>query len=47
MCRQLGRPLLLSSDFVKAGAINAESLGAFSLKGVAAEQEIFAPLPAA
>jgi len=42
MCRQLGRPLLLSSDFVKAGAINAESLGAFSLKGVAAEQEIFA-----
>src|ERR1700676_1182038 len=42
MCRQLGRPLLLSADFVKAGAINAESLGAFSLKGVAAEQEIFA-----
>jgi adenylate cyclase len=43
MCRQLGRPLLLSSDFVKAGAIIAQSLGAFSLKGVAAEQEIFGP----
>jgi adenylate cyclase len=45
MCRQLGRPLLLSSDFVGAGAIAAESLGAFPLKGVAAEQEIFAPIP--
>jgi adenylate cyclase len=44
MCRQLGRPLLLSSDFVKAGAIIAESLGAFSLKGVGVEQEIFAPI---
>jgi adenylate cyclase len=46
MCRQLGRPLLLSSDFVSAGAIAARSLGAFPLKGVAAEQEIFAPLRA-
>jgi adenylate cyclase len=45
MCRQLGRQLLLSSDFVKAGAIAAQSLGAFSLKGVGAEQEIFAPTP--
>jgi adenylate cyclase len=44
MCRQLGRQLLMSSDFVKAGAIAAEPLGAFSLKGVGAEQEIFAPL---
>jgi adenylate cyclase len=43
MCRQLGRSPLLSSDFVRAAAISAESLGAFSLKGVAAEQEIFAP----
>ena len=25
MCRQLGRPLLLSSDFVKAGGIAAQS----------------------
>jgi adenylate cyclase len=43
MCRQLGRPLLLSSDFVKAAGISAQSLGAFPLKGVGAEQEIFAP----
>jgi len=43
MCRQLGRPLLLSSDFVGAGGISAESLGAFPLKGIRAEQEIFAP----
>jgi adenylate cyclase len=46
MCRQLGRQLLLSSDFVKAGAIAAESLGAFSLKGVGVEQQIFAPIRA-
>jgi adenylate cyclase len=44
MCRQLGRPLLLSSDFVRAGNIPAQSLGAFPLKGVGAEQEIFAPV---
>ena len=43
MCRQLGRSLLLSSDFVKAGRIPATSLGAFPLKGVGAEQEIFVP----
>ena len=45
MCRQLGRPLLLSSDFVRAGRISADSLGAFALKGVGAEQEIFVPTP--
>jgi adenylate cyclase len=45
MCRQLGRQLLLSSDFVAAGKISAQSLGAFSLKGVGADQEIFAPTP--
>jgi adenylate cyclase len=45
MCRQLGRQLLLSSDFVEAGGISAQSLGAFSLKGVGADQEIFAPTP--
>ena len=45
MCRQLGRPLLLSSDFVKAAGISAQSLGAFPLKGVGVEQEIFAPVP--
>jgi adenylate cyclase len=43
MCRQLGRPLLLSADFVRAARIPADSLGAFALKGVGAEQEIFAP----
>jgi len=45
MCRQLGRPLLLSSEFVRAGGISAQSLGVFPLKGVGAEQEIFAPGP--
>ena len=44
MCRQLGRPLLLSSDFVRAGGIAAESLGEFSLKGVGVEQEICVPV---
>jgi adenylate cyclase len=44
MCRQLGRPLLLSSDFVRAAGISAQSLGAFPLKGVGVEQEIFAPI---
>jgi adenylate cyclase len=43
MCRQLGLPLLLSADFVRAGRISADSLGAFALKGVGAEQEIFVP----
>jgi adenylate cyclase len=47
MCRQLGRPLLLSSDFVSVGRISAQSLGAFSLKGVGSDQEIFAPAPLA
>jgi adenylate cyclase len=45
MCRQLGRQLLMSSDFVEAAKISAQSLGAFSLKGVGADQEIFAPTP--
>ena len=44
MCSQLGRPLLLSSDFVVTGHVAAQSLGAFSLKGVGAEQEIFVPI---
>ena len=41
----LWQPLLLSSDFVRAAGISAQSLGAFPLKGVGAEQEIFAPVP--
>ena len=44
MCRQLGRQLLLSADFVVAGGMAARSLGTFALKGVGAEQEIFAPV---
>ena len=43
MCGQLGRRLLLSSDFVREGRMSAESLGAFPLKGVSVEQEIFVP----
>jgi adenylate cyclase len=43
MCRQLGRSLLLSSDFVMAGGIAARSLGSHQLKGVAVSQEIFEP----
>jgi adenylate cyclase len=35
---------LLSSDFVAAGTIPAESLGVFSLKGVGIEQEIYLPV---
>jgi adenylate cyclase len=43
MCGQLGRQLLLSSDFVSLGRAQAKSLGVFSLKGVGADQEIFVP----
>lgn len=46
MCRPLGRQLLLSSDFVKAGGTPAHSVGTFSLKGVGADQEIFVPMVA-
>jgi adenylate cyclase len=45
MCRELGRQLLLSSDFVRAGGVAAQSVGTFSLKGVGADQEIFVPAP--
>jgi adenylate cyclase len=43
LCRQLDRPLLLSSDFAKACGISAVSLGSFPLKGIGADQEIFGP----
>jgi adenylate cyclase len=46
MCAPLGRPLLLSSDFVEAAGIAALPLGSFPLKGIGAEQQIFAPAPA-
>jgi hypothetical protein len=44
-CRHIDsmRAVRLTADFVEAGAIEAQSLGAFSLKGVGAEQEIFVP----
>jgi len=42
LCRDLDRKLLLSADFVTAGNIAAQSLGAHALKGVAAKQEVFA-----
>src|ERR1043166_1463658 len=44
LCRPLGRQLLLSSEFVKAGGMSATSLGRFTLKGVGSEQEIFVPV---
>jgi adenylate cyclase len=44
MTRQLERQILLSSDFVALGRVAASSLGSFSLKGVAADQEIFEPV---
>jgi len=44
MCRQLSRQILLSSDFVELGGVAANSLGSFSLKGVAANQQIFEPV---
>ncbi len=46
MCRQLSRQILLSSDFIELGRVAANSLGTFSLKGVAADQEIFELAPA-
>ena len=41
--RQLGRTLLLSSDFAEASGSATNSLGRFALRGVAVEQEIFVP----
>jgi adenylate cyclase len=43
LCGGLARQLLLSADFVRIGAIKATPLGAFSLKGVGTDQEVFAP----
>jgi len=42
LCGKLGRPLLVSADFVSASGITAEALGAFPLKGVSAVQSIYA-----
>ena len=43
LCRDLGRPILLSADFVAASGLDAEHLGTFSLKGLSNPQQVFAP----
>jgi adenylate cyclase len=43
LCGKLGRPLLVSADFISASGATAEALGAFPLKGVGAVQNIYAP----
>jgi len=44
LCRELGRPILLSEAFVAAARIEVEPLGRFALKGMAAQQSVSAPL---
>jgi adenylate cyclase len=44
MCKELKRSLLLSSDFAAISGAAVELLGAFALKGVGAQQQIFAPV---
>jgi adenylate cyclase len=44
LCRQLDQQLLLSSDFVQAGATAARSFGRHTLKGVGGDQEVFGPI---
>jgi adenylate cyclase len=43
LCRDLGRPVLLSADFVAASGLTAQHVGAFSLRGVSDPQQIYAP----
>jgi adenylate cyclase len=43
LCRDLGRPVLLSDDFVAASGLPADSLGAFELKGLTGSRQIYAP----
>ena len=43
LCRDLGRSLLLSADFVRTSGIVADPLGEFALKGVGEKQQVFAP----
>src|SRR5262249_33955826 len=45
LCRDLGRPILLSEAFVAAARVQVEPVGTFSLKGVAAQERVSAPLP--
>jgi adenylate cyclase len=43
LCGELGRPVLLSADFVTASGVPAQALGTFVLKGLAEPQAIYAP----
>jgi adenylate cyclase len=43
LCRDLGRPILLSDDFVAASGLPADSLGTFKLKGLTGSRQIYAP----
>lgn len=43
LCRDLGRPVLLSADFVAASGLELEPLGTFSLKGLSEPQQVYAP----
>ncbi len=43
LCRDLGRQVLLSRDFVAAAGLDAQHLGAFALKGLASPEDIYAP----
>jgi adenylate cyclase len=45
LCRDLGRSVLLSADFVRTSGIAAGPLGEFALKGVGKKQRVFAPQP--
>jgi adenylate cyclase len=43
LCRELGRPVLLSEGFVTASGAAAEPLGVFPLKGLNKPQPVYAP----
>ena len=43
LCRELGRPVILSEEFAKASGAESESLGKHPLKGLAENREVFAP----
>jgi adenylate cyclase len=43
LCRDLGRPVLLSDDFVAASGLPADHLGTFPLKGLSESRRIYAP----
>jgi adenylate cyclase len=44
LCRELGRPILLSEAFISAARIAVEPVGRFVLKGIAAQETVSAPL---